>query len=54
VDKMSITLKEAKIVVDQKTKECNELISNINDSTVIVKRKSEAASEKEADLIIQV
>ena len=49
-----VTLSEAKIVVDQKTKECNELITNINKSTVVVKAKSETASQKESDLSEQV
>jgi dynein heavy chain len=53
VAKMQITLSEAKVVVGQKTKECNELLVVIADNTKIVEEKTAAALAKEEALVVQ-
>ncbi|GLI59150.1 hypothetical protein VaNZ11_000978 [Volvox africanus] len=52
VDAMQKELSQAKIVVEQATKECNELLEIISTNTVEVEAKAKAAGEKEAQLKI--
>jgi len=51
VDKMQITLTEAKAVVDQKTTECNELLEVITTNTAEVEAKQDVAAKKEEQLV---
>jgi dynein heavy chain len=53
VDKMRVDLTAAKIVVDQKSKDCAEMIKGIQDSTAQVESKKKAAIEKEEQLKAQ-
>ncbi len=50
VDAMQKELSEAKVVVEQATQECNELLVVIGASTTEVESKAKAAVEKEAQL----
>jgi dynein heavy chain len=53
VSALQITLAEAKIVVDAKTKQCNELIDVISTNTATVVSKQTIAQEKQIDLSAQ-
>ncbi|PNH08033.1 Dynein-1-alpha heavy chain, flagellar inner arm I1 complex [Tetrabaena socialis] len=50
VDAMQKELSQAKVVVEQATKECNELLEVISTQTVEVEAKAKAAGEKEIQL----
>ncbi|EFJ08822.1 hypothetical protein SELMODRAFT_131043 [Selaginella moellendorffii] len=50
VSEMQITLADAKIVVDAKTKECNELLEVISKNTAEVQTKQGIANDKAVDL----
>lgn len=52
VDKMQVTLTEAKLVVDAKTAECNELLQVITASTAEVEEKQAAAMKQEDELSV--
>lgn len=52
VDAMQKDLSEAKVVVEQATRECNELLEVIASSTAEVETKAKAATDKEAQLKI--
>ncbi|KAH9532964.1 hypothetical protein CY35_18G027000 [Sphagnum magellanicum] len=53
VSALQITLAEAKIEVDAKTKQCNELIDVINTNTATVVSKQTIVQEKQIDLSAQ-
>ncbi|KAK3269901.1 Dynein heavy chain cytoplasmic, partial [Cymbomonas tetramitiformis] len=53
VDKLQVTLQEAKVVVDQKTQECNELLEVIAENRKVVEDKQSIAQAKEEALVEQ-
>ena len=50
---MKVTLTEAKVVVDAKTVECNELLTVITASTADVETRQASAVKAEEDLSVQ-
>ena len=53
VDEMQVELKEAKVVVDRATHECNELLEVISANTATVSAKQEIAIQRESDLKVE-